>query len=229
MWSFDNIKKGPVSTLLGAALMIGSVYVYVKVPNSEAYAMALLAAGGLAFGLKDPKMPGPGAAAIALFVALSLTSCVTYTKCFDKFGSLSKDSVKVPVRVVVKDTLRLIEPADTIQGTISDTLLARLKRNYTDTLREVSERGKLGIKFWFNKYSHELEYRATLRPDTITKIVHDTVSVVADCPPAVVFNPLDKLPWWSPAKMWQGFQFFAAWALIAAVLIAFIYSKFHGR
>ncbi len=64
MWSFDNIKKGPVSTIVGVALMVASVYVFVRVPNSEAFALALLAAGGFAFGLKDPKIPGGGAATL---------------------------------------------------------------------------------------------------------------------------------------------------------------------
>lgn len=229
MWSFDNIKKGPITTIVGIALMLGSIYVYLSVPNSEVFAMALLAAGAGAFGLRDPKLPGPGAAALVLLVAFAASGCVTYSKCFDKFGHIAKDSIKVPVQVIVHDTIRHIIPADTAQGTINDSLINILKRSYKDTIREESNSGKLQIKFWYDKYRHELEYRATTKPDTIVKIVNDTVRTVADCPPAVVFDPLDKLPWWNPAKLWQGFQFFAAWALIAAVLGAIVYSKLRTR
>lgn len=57
-WNFQNFKRGPLSTALGVVLMIGSGFIFMKVPNSEIFALALLTAGGIAFGLKDPKLPG---------------------------------------------------------------------------------------------------------------------------------------------------------------------------
>jgi len=55
-WNFQNFKDAPVSTGIGILLIGFSVYVYLKVPGSEVFALALLGAGLLASGLKDPKL-----------------------------------------------------------------------------------------------------------------------------------------------------------------------------
>ena len=98
-------------TLLGMGMIAASVYVYVKVPNSEVFALALLGAGGLAFGLKDPKLPGSGGAAptavMILLGLLMLSSCATYNRCLRKFA-VGKDTVEIPITVHLKDTVRII-------------------------------------------------------------------------------------------------------------------------
>lgn len=227
-WKFENFKKGPLSTLIGLMLMGAAVYVYLKVPNSEVFALALLAAGGIAFGLKDPKLPGgtAGVAMLTIVLVVFMSSCVTYKKCFDTFGSMGKDTIKVPVEVVVHDTIPVVVPGDSLVGSVSDSALNHLRNHLEDTLKQVSESGKLTIKFWYDKYRRALAYNATLKPDTARIPRVDTVRAVADCPPAVVFDPLGKLPWYNPAKLWDGYKNFSGWLLAAAVLTAFIYSKF---
>lgn len=154
-----------------------------------------------------------------LVAGLMLGSCVTYQKCIDKFGKVSKDSVVMRY----KDSVRFEVPiaADSLEGGISlDSLcLAWQKQTsdfYLDTLTKVSRSGKLQIKYWIDRYNRALRYQSTLKPDTIVKV--KIVEGVVRCPPVVVVGPVG---YW--ARLWNKFQFFAAWLVIAGLAFALIY------
>ncbi len=153
-----------------------------------------------------------------LVAGLMLGSCVTYQKCLDKFGKVSKDSVVMRY----KDSVRFEVPvaADTLEGGISlDSLcLAWQKQTadfYLDTLTKVSRSGKLQIKYWIDRYNRALRYQSTLKPDTIIQV--KTVEGVVRCPPVVVVSPDNHRTWW------KQFQLFAAWLVIAGLAFALIY------
>lgn len=210
-WSFDNFRKGPLTTVVGVLLMAAAVYVFVTEEDAELFSLTLLGLGSVAFGLKDPKLPhGPGAA--ALLALLLLSGCVTYQACFDKYGHLAKDTVRVPVQVVLKDTITVVTQPDSLIGRFSlDSLMSRF-----DSVVHISSSRLLQATFWRDKYNN-IRYRIDVRPDTITKIQIDTVQVVVGCPPAAVFDPEKDAPWHS--RLWKNFQFFAAWALLLLIVV----------
>ena len=158
-----------------------------------------------------------------VFSLLLLSSCVTYQKCFDKYG-LKGDTTRVTVYVPRVDTVEIITPADSLSAFLTDSLLDSLKKTL-DTLTVVSESGKLKSKYWYDRYRKALASKTKSLPDTVYQIIKDTARVDVKCPPGVWFDPLEKLPWYSPLKLWEGYKLFAAWALLVAVIAALLYAK----
>lgn len=218
-WKFENFKKGPLSTIVGALLMSAAVYVYLVVPSSELFAMALLAAGGYAFGIKDPKIPGN--TPMILVAALLLGGCVTYNKCLDKFGTLTKDSTRVGFEK--KLNVGVDVPGDSLEGAINlDTLCAEWQALSTqvndltsadDSLKQSATGGLLTTALWIDKYNRLLRFKSKVRDSIIYKevLVRDSVN----CPPPVVIAPptnKSRLEW-----LWEQFQFFAAWIVLGGL------------
>jgi hypothetical protein len=201
----------------GAIMIGGAVYVYLAREGSEVFALALLGLGALAFGLKDPKMPGGGAAAAMLLCCVFLfTSCVTYNKCLTRFGTMTTDSVQVTTQVTVYDTVKVPVKGEQITAQYNiDSIL-----HMVDTLRHVSESGRLQVKLWRDKYSRALHMSASVKPDTVTVIRTKIVPVKVNCPPVINIDP-DKSATWH-RRLWKGFQLFAAWALLAGLLVFII-------
>lgn len=159
-----------------------------------------------------------------LVTGLLLSSCVTYQKCLDRFGKVSKDSVAVRY----KDSVRFELPiaADTLEGGLSlDSLCIAWQKQtqdyYLDTLTKVSANGKLQLKYWIDQYNRALRYQSTLKPDTIVQV--KTVEGVVRCPPVVVVSPE------SAPTLWKQFQLFAAWVVIAGLAFALVYLWFNRK
>jgi hypothetical protein len=219
-WKFENFKKGILTTIVGVALLAAAVYVYLMRADSEVFALALLGLGALAFGLKDPKMPPNGGAIPLLILSVwVLSSCVTYTKCLDKFGTASNDSVTIKVKVPYNDTVTVVTKRDSLVSVLDEATLNRLRANFADTLEMISESGKVKSRYWYDQYRRALVSKTNTLPDTIRIIIKDTVQVEAKCPPVVVVDPLASLPWYNPKVLWKNFQLFAAWAVLAGVII----------
>lgn len=170
-----------------------------------------------------------GIASLTLAIAVMLSSCVTYNKCLDKYGVLAKP-VKMNVDVPIDTNLLAITSPDSIEGEIKDTLLDSLRtlaqdnERLNDTLTQVSESGKLKIKFWYDQYTKALKYKGTKRVDTVFVHLKDTVSIVVDCPPCVVFDKDKDAS--GLRRLWLGYQLFAAWALLIFIgLVLYHLSK----
>jgi hypothetical protein len=150
---------------------------------------------------------------ILFFVALLLimNSCVTYNRCVQKYGRTG-DTVKLAVRVPVHDTVRVVTKADSLQDRFDvDSVLALV-----DTLRHTSASGKLQIAFWKDKYTRQLHYKARVLSDTIYVIRRDTVRVTVACPPGSVLTNKGAS---GVRALWNGFQLFAAWALLVLLFV----------
>ena len=159
-----------------------------------------------------------------LVAGLMLSSCITYQKCLDKFGKVSKDSVAV--RYIDSVRFQVEIPADTLQGGLSlDSLCIawqqQTKNFYEDTLTKVSASGKLQIKYWIDRYQRALRYQSTLKPDTVYQF--KIVKGVVRCPPQVVVSPDND------RTLWKQFQLFAAWVVIAGLAFALVYLWFNRK
>jgi len=112
------------------------------------------------------------------FIACLLSSCITYQRCIDKYGSYAKDTVFVQFekKVIVHDTIK----ADSLSTVVkTDTL--RPGQIYTQT-----DSSGLQIQYWVNAYNNLLNIKAT-QPQ---RIIHDTLTIIekVPCPPVAVFN-----------------------------------------
>ncbi len=169
---------------------------------------------------------------VFIFISLiTLSSCVTYQKCFDKFGTLEQGK-KISAQHVLDTTLTAFTKPDSLQGSIdADTLIHLVQqlqqvKGRHDSLLTVTKNQELQLNMWYDRKTNQIKYSANKKADTVRVPFHDTVRVVADCPPVVVFDPVEKLPWYAPLKLWEWLKLFAIWVLLGAVVVGFIYSKF---
>lgn len=217
-WKFENVVKGPVTSIVGVLLIVCSVYVYLSKDNSDAFAILLLAAGLGAFGLKDPRIPGSGAM-VFIAVALLFNSCITYQKCIDTFGTLATDTVRVSYR----DTVRIthVLPRDSVTTDINIDTLCHYWRTMAGDLTGQAAGQRVELEWYVDAYERVLRLKAKTVRDTLylTKIVEGTVN----CPPQVVVDPDKDAPWHS--RLWKNFQFFAAWVLLVGLLFFLVYLK----
>lgn len=232
-WSFENFKRGKLMTLLGVALIIGAAVVAVRSPDSGEFAMLMLLMGGAALGLKDPRLPGGGAGAAAAAILLltviavfALSSCTTYKRCCEKFGTLATDSPKVAVDIPIDTTLEAVIEADSAETSIDlDTLCNEWqagKLMFEDSLKTVSTKGKTQTQIWIDKYNRLLKVKAKTLRDTIYVPYQDTARAEVNCPPVLMLNPDKNLPWWAPKMLWKRFQLFAAWAVLAGLVFTVV-------
>lgn len=210
-WNIKNIKS-PLTSIIGLILMGLAVYVYLLRPDSEMFSLALLALGAVAFGLKDPRIPPAGGLIPLVLIMLLTTSCVTFKKCSDKFGTGEKHTITVRDTIKVIDTV-YIEP-DSVKGNIP---LNDLMSGKVDSLVHTSSSLKLQIKLWYDKYTGLLHYRADVKPDTVVKIKEVPVEVKGDCPETIIFDPEKGAPAWH--RWLNGYKNFSAWALLLMIIV----------
>lgn len=148
--------------------------------------------------------------ALLFILPLLLSSCVTWKRCADKFGTPDtlyvtyRDTIPVPIEVPI--------PSDTIEGVIDcDSLLSN------DTIRHENDRAE--IEFWRDKYN-KLRYRAATKPDTVVVEVPVPVEVIVPCPDSLVVDPEQGLRWYQ--RFWKNFQLLSAILVLAGIFWAFI-------
>lgn len=155
---------------------------------------------------------------VLLAIACLFTSCITFQKCADKFGTGAthtttvRDSVEVEIPTLV--------PGDSLSGSVPcDSLVAG-----GDSVRHVSESDNLEVIFWRNKYNRLL-YKATKKPDTIKVKETVFVEVKGDCPDTVILDPEEGAPAWH--RWLNGYKNFSAWALLFLVILFVLYLRWN--
>jgi hypothetical protein len=165
---------------------------------------------------------------VAIACLLVVCSCVTYNKCKQKFGELK------PVQVTHIDSadLQIPVPPDSLTGSIQlDSLCNEWKEiqanigdsidALNDSIKTVSESGKLSTQHWIDKYNRLLRFKSKVIHDTIHYHHRDTVLV--ECPPQNVFDP-DKGRT-GIGKAWEQWKDFAALALLVMIIFFLMYLK----
>lgn len=162
-------------------------------------------------------------AQLLLILAL-MSSCITFKKCVDKYGSME------PVKVIAGDSVDFETPVahDSLRGTIpcpqlpvaSDQPVTGNRQPATDTTIERS--GRAQIKYWYDQYQKAIRYQVDCLPDTIRDTKY--VEIEADCPQVAVLDPEKGQP--RHRALWLGFQRVAAWLVLLEILLVFIYLKF---
>lgn len=220
-WSYKNFKQGKFTTVVGCILMLAAVYVYITKPDSEVFAMTLLGLGAVAAGLRDPKLPPTSKGALLLLIialVFLLSGCVTYKKCASKFGT--GEMYTVTVRDTVEHIDTVFVKRDSVVGLIN---VNDLRSGKVDSVTHTSESNKLQVKFWYDKYTQMLRFRANVKPDTVIKKEFIPVEVKADCPETVVLDPTKNRPW--HGEVWERYKSFAAYALFLFVIVLIMGAK----
>lgn len=155
-----------------------------------------------------------------LVLTFFVNGCVTYKQCVDKFGYLSRDTV----RITVRDTVRIVHvlPGDSLETEINiDSLCARVASSKLQ-MEDSLQRNRLTLRWWVDRYNRLLKVRAVQKADTVT--ITKIVEVQGECPPQVVLDPAKSLPWHS--RLWNSFQTFSAWVVVAGLAILLFYLLF---
>lgn len=215
-FKFENIRKGPVSTAIGAALVLISFYLMLWTETSTGEALMVLGVGAAFMGLRSNRIDGPGAGkTVTMVIGLGFTifyssSCATFDRCAKKYGTGETHTVR--------DTVRIKEPVP-VPG---DSVLTRLQLDSLlaakpgDTVVIESHEGKAQVKFWKDKYNNYLNAQVNCNEDTVW--LEKEVPVEVDCPDTVILDPAKKdLTWWE--KQWEGFKEIAAWCMITLLVM----------
>jgi hypothetical protein len=143
---WKNIKKSPLTSVLGLVLIGVAIYACIRQHDVGVEEITLLTIGTGLLGVKDPK--NENGAAVFLFIVLSsllLSSCVTLNRCKQKFGTQSTP-ITLRDTITVRDTV-LIQ-ADSLQGKVSiDSLLY----GKIDSLVHININGELALQLWIDK------------------------------------------------------------------------------
>lgn len=119
---------------------------------------------------------------------MSLTSCVTYKRCMDKYATTTTDTVFSTITDTLALTTVYHVPYENVTG------IVRLQSRY-DSMIVVSDAGRVRAKFWYDKYN-SLRFMAECLPDTVVK---DTVIIRTIEVPVQVntntFEPKKKVSW----------------------------------
>lgn len=211
-FALSNVRTGILTTILGLVLIGISIYFLLAPDYSALEGLSILILGLALLGIDDPRNHTPAAVVLLLLV---LSSCVTYTRCVDKFGVA--DTVKVTIEKTVPVITTVTVPGDSVQVDINidSMLLAR----FDDTLQVISQAGRAKISFWKDKYNNILMARADCDEQIVTDTVFQTVTVEADCP-GIRLDPDKHQPW--PRRLWEGFKNASAYILLAVLFIFLI-------
>lgn len=203
-----NITGGPIMSVLGVLIILASIASrFFPELNVDWTEVGIGISIGVAFLMaKDPKKPG-GTAALLLFLMLS--SCITYDRCLDKYGS-TIDSV------TYYDTIPLYVPVpiigDSLMGSL-DEVYNQLKED-GDSVTLTSDSGKASALFTNDQGQKNFKFQCP--QDTV--LVPVEVPIKVDCPPVQVFDPKPP-PWWY--KYWESYQLLSS-VMFALILLALL-------
>jgi hypothetical protein len=222
-FKFENIKKGPVSTVIGAILILIAFYLMIWTETTTGEALMVLAAGAAFLGLRSNRIDGPGRGkTITMIIGMLIilfygSSCATLDRCAQKFGT--GDTVTVTDTVEV--SLQVPVPGDSLMTRLQlDSLLAARPG---DTVYRESSSGKAQAKFWKDKYNNYLHAHIECTEDTI--YIDKEIPVHVPCPDAVVLDPeKEKLSWFGALR--KDFERLSSFLVLAAVFIFIIIKLF---
>jgi hypothetical protein len=118
--------------------------------------------------------------------------------------------------------------ADSVKGSIdiNDLLTGKI-----DSLVHTSSSTKLQLKFWYDKYTRLLHYRADLKTDTVIQIKDRIVEVKGDCPDTVVLDKdkgrtgIGKVI----RVLWENLEAVLLLALLVFFIVGMMYYKYKTR
>lgn len=148
-----------------------------------------------------------------MLAILFCAGCVTSQKCLNKFG---QDTLKITFRDTIPVHVAAPVPPDSIEGEITSDTLQQLLSGKVDSLTHTSDSKDVTIKFWYNKYTKALQYKAKVEADTIYVTKEVPVEVTVPCPPVVVVDPDAPRGF---EKLWKKFQFFSAYLVLGGLLV----------
>lgn len=165
----DRILKEWITTSIGVILLAVGVTLFYVDKISFDQLMIFLPFVVTFFALKDKYLTGTGKKATVILLFLSLTSCITYERCAEKYG-LSTDTItQVKTHII---------PADSVEGIININAL-KAKEGLTNPKKPVQihyitdPTSRAKIAYWYNKYNNSIGIRGIC--DTV--ILHDTIKI----------------------------------------------------
>lgn len=143
---------------------------------------------------------------------LSLSGCVSYERCVDKFGEQKPDTVKVCIEKLVP--VAVTAPADSVSGFIRDSSHSGVIKDSTSSIE---------ISYWRDKFNR-LFVKAYIPP----RIIHDTIPIRDTVYVPVKIITLKKpTPWYSTA--WDWLRTGSFYLLVAIGISAVIFSAIRRK
>lgn len=159
---------------------------------------------------------------ILIFIAIALmaiwmSGCTSYTKCFDKYGHTTRDTITYTVKDTVTVSVSVPLPEDEITGTVNLTKIV-------DSLVFESKAGRARAIFWKDQFD-SIRFSAQCLPDTITitKEIPYQVKV-----PVYIENHHFEQPEKEKTKNNSLIERIAMWIGTIVMIIVLIVALFYG-
>lgn len=144
-FKLQNVKAGWKSTVLGIVAILGGIASVFYVPANIGWGEAsIIISLGVSLVFAKPEGSKVFKTVLLLSVLQFTSSCITYDKCYEKFGTVSaKDSI-----VTVHDTI-VIDSTVTIPG---DSILVTVNTKLVDNFVQESNNGQVRLQYWKDQY-----------------------------------------------------------------------------
>lgn len=219
LFAWANLHKGPLTSILGAIIILASLASVFTHGRSWSEAAAGITVGTVLLGIKDPTS-GAGTTGVVggavLFVLLAFGGCASQKRVLAKYGTQNP-----PVTLAITDSVpvAITTKADSLSTALAlDSLVAA---PVGDTLQLVSAGGQATVTFWKTPAtrrggSQHLQARVKVPP----QVVHDTIKVTlyGQCPPTYTLAP-------TPSRFqryWHHYQKFCTALVSIALIVALI-------
>jgi len=239
-WEKRNIFKEVLTSLVGFALIgLGGLLIYKGIEAQGWEHMTMLISEGLGLGatglymlgIKDPRLPGGGRSAVTVIILVTLSSCVTWDKCSQKFAVQINAKKPITLRDTIAHESKVKPPADSLTNDVpeADSL------DEDDTVYHASESGEIEIMFWKERSDSleqalgkksKLRYKAKCDPDTVKTTEYIPVEIQGECPEVTVLDPEKGAPLWH--RWLNGYKNFSAWALLLLIIVIIFKRQHNG-
>jgi hypothetical protein len=125
---------------------------------------------------------------ICIALLMALPGCVTYKKCYNKYGhqgdTITKiiyDTVEVPVYIKV--------PPDSATMALKLDSMDRVKLKPGDTITTYSADSLIQLTQYLDSVNHTLMTKVRYKGKTIKDTIRVPVAVPCECPPVTTFEP----------------------------------------
>lgn len=145
---------------------------------------------------------------VATAALLSLSGCVSYERCVEKFGERKVDTVKVCVERLVP--VAVVAPADSVKGYISDSAQRGVIRDSASLIE---------ITYWRDKFN-----RLVVSAKRPPQVIHDTVPIRDTIRVPYAVAELKKPPPWY-AVAWEWLKTASVYLLLATMLTVTIFKS----
>jgi hypothetical protein len=213
----DRLKRSWLTTVIGVLIIAASIASHFVYETSWTEVLMGVVIGFIFLPMKDPKKPSGGAAAVILIALMSLSSCVTYNKCVDKFGSVQTDTITITQIKPVDITFKPEKESFTTSLRLDSLLWAEPGKERTIH----NEDSTVNIKIKKDANNDRVSITAECDPDTVRITKEVPVEVKVPCETKTFTEPEPT----GLTKAWQQYKGVSAIALPIVIILIIIIKR----